>query len=139
MSNYLVGSALEFVKRHEDIDTIWDSLKKSFGDPRMMLMKKLQDLESVGHLWRIKDSEKAKDCLSKVVNVMDDLVKLAKDHQIEESLYNGDAIYTIYRALGDEKVDKFIDKTCDENLKGHALWQRLMEFLDKEIKISLES
>ena len=137
-NNYLEGAALDFVKRHETIDEIWASLKKSFGDPRMMLMKKLQQLESMGPLVRIKDSEKAKNCLSKVINVIEELIKLAKDHSIEEKLYSGDAIYSIYRILGDNRTTRFLEKTCDESLQGEALWRRLITFLDREIKINLE-
>ena len=137
-NNYLEGAALDFVRRHENIDEIWTSLKKSFGDPRMMLMKKLKQLESMGPLYRIKDSEKAKNSLSKVINVIEELIKLGKDHHIEEKLYNGDAIYSIYKILGDNRTTRFLEKTCDENLEGEDLWRRLIKFLDREIKINLE-
>ena len=59
-NNHLEGSALEFVKRHEDIDEIWRSLKQAFGDPRMMMMKKVEELEAVPSLWRMKDSDSVK-------------------------------------------------------------------------------
>ena len=137
-NNYLEGSAMDFVKRLKDIDDIWISLKRAFGDPRIMLMKKLTEPESVGQLWRIKDSDKVKNSLNKVVNLMDDLMRLAKDHNIEDKLYNGDAIYSIFKILGDMRVTKFLDQTCDDRLKGKDLWYRLIEFLDKEIKTHLE-
>ena len=137
-NNYLEGSALEFVKRHEDIDEIWKSLKLSFGDPRMMMMKKVQELEAVPSLWRVKDSEKAKDSLSKVVNLIDELMKLAVDHRIEDNLYYGDAIYSIYKVIGDNRVSKFLDDTYEDELKGKHLWQELVKYLEKEIKIHTE-
>ena len=137
-NNYLEGSALEFVKRHEDIDEIWKSLKLSFGDPRMMMMKKVQELEAVPALWRVKDSEKAKDSLSKVVNLIDELMKLAVDHKIEDNLYYGDTIYSIYKVIGDNRVSKFLDDTYENDLKGKDLWKELVKYLEKEIKIHTE-
>ena len=137
-NRYLEGAALDFVKRHNDIDEIWKNLKQSFGDSRVMLMKKVQKLESMGTLGRIKDSEKAKNCLSKVINVIEELIALAKDRSIEEKLYSGDAIYSIYKILGDNRTTRFLEKTCDDNLEGGPLWRRLIVFLDKEIKINLE-
>ena len=135
-NNYLEGAALDFVRRYEDIEEIWTSLKKSFGDPRVMLMKKMKQSETMGPLYRIKDSEKAKNLLSKVINVIEELIKLGKDHQMEEKLYKTDAIYSIYKILGDSRTTRFLDITCDENLEGEALWKRLIKFLDKEIKIN---
>ena len=79
--NLLDGAALSLVKNLEDIDEIWKGLKKSFGDPRMMLMKKLQELDFIAPLWRIKDSEKLKNSLSKVENVTEELIRLAKVHK----------------------------------------------------------
>ena len=86
-NNYLEGSALESVKRLESIDEIWESLEKEFGDPRVMLMKKFAELESMGTLGRVYQAEKVKDSLNKLVNVMQDLMKLAEKHDIEDKLY----------------------------------------------------
>ena len=36
------------------------------------------------------------------------------------------------------RVTKFLEQTCDDRLKVKDLWDRLIEFLDKEIKIHLE-
>ena len=137
-NHYLEGVALESVKRLQTIDEIWDALKKQFGDPRVMLTKKISELDSVGSLGKIREAEKVKDGLNKVVNIMQDLMRLAKDHAIEEKLYYGDTIYSIYRTLGDAKVTRFIEKNCDEKLDGADLWTELLKFLEREIKVQLE-
>ena len=69
-NNYLDGPALITVKRLTDINELWRSLKKSYGDPRMMLMKKLAVIENMAPIWKAKDSEKVKDDLGRIVNVM---------------------------------------------------------------------
>ena len=137
-NNYLEGPALESVKRLQTIREIWENLKKSFGDPRVMMSKKLSELDSIGYLGKVREAEKVKDGLNKVVNVMEDLMKLAADHHIEEKLYYGDSIYSIYRILGDAKVTKFIEQNCEVELNGVDLWKELLKFLEKDIKVQLE-
>ena len=137
-NNYLVGPALEAVKRLDTIDEIWDSLKKEFGDPRIMLQKKLGELDSMGSLGRMREAEKVKDGLNKVVNTIKDLMRLAEDHGIEEKLYNGDGIYAIYKIIGEAKVTKFIERICETKPDGRDLWSELLKFLEKDIKVQLE-
>ena len=137
-NNYLEGSAYEYVKRLESIDEIWSSLKSAFGDPRMMMMKRVQELEAVPHLWRVKDAEKAKNNLSKVVNLIDELMNIAKVHKIEDNLYYGDTIYSIYKVMGDNRVAKFLEDTFEDDLKGKDLWVELVKYLEREIKLYTE-
>ena len=137
-NNYLDGPALESVKRLDIMDEIWDNLKKAFGDPRVMMMKKLGELDTLGHLDKVREAEKIKEGLNKVVNIMQDLMKLAADHHIEEKLYYGESIYSIYRILGDVRVTKFIEKNCEVVLQGAQLWKELEKFLEKEIKVQLK-
>ena len=137
-NNYLLGPALESVKRVQTINEIWETLKKEFGDPRVMLAKKTSELDTIGALGKIRDSEKVKDGLNKVVNVMQDLMNLAKDHDIEQWLYFGEHINTIYKTIGDARTTKFIEKNCDAGFEGAVLWKELVKFLEKEIKIQLE-
>ena len=137
-NNYLVGPALDAVKRLDTIDEIWANLKKEFGDPRIMLQKKLGELESMGTLGRVREAEKVKDGLNKVVNVIRDLMRLAEDHGIEQKLYNGDGVYAIYKIIGEAKVTKFIERTCEAKPDGRDLWSELLKFLEKDIKVQLE-
>ena len=104
----------------------------------MMMMRKVQELEAVPPLWRVKDSEKVKESLSKIVNLIDELMKLSDVHKIEDNLYYGDTIYSIYKVIGDHRVSKFLEKTYEDELKGKDLWLRLVKYLEKEIKIYTE-
>ena len=42
-NNFLGDSALSMVKSIDDIDEVWRRLKEAFGDPKIMLEKKLGD------------------------------------------------------------------------------------------------
>ena len=137
-NNYLEGPALESVKRLKTIHEIWKTLQKEFGDPRVMLSKKMSELDSVGALGKTRDAEKIKDGLNKVVNLMQELMTLAADHGIEERLYWGGTINSIYRTIGDIRTTKFIEKNCEFRLEGEVLWKELVKFLEKEIKVQLE-
>ena len=139
-NNYLEGSAADFVKRLDDIDEIWKDLKRAFGDPRVMLTKKLSELDSIGSLERVHNAEKIKDALSKLINVIHDLMKIADAHKLEDKLYNDDSIYSIYKIMGNTKVTRFIEleKTYEVELVGKELWKKLLLFLEKDIKIQIE-
>ncbi len=69
---------------------------------------------------------------------MQDLMRLAVDHSIEEKLYYGETINSIYRTIGEIRTTKFIEKNCEASLDGSELWEELLKFLEKEIKIQLE-
>ena len=90
-NNHLDEPALSLVKHVDDISEVWDRLKKAYGDSKTMLQKKLQQLDSLDASWKTKDPEKTVEAISKVINVMRDLIKLSKKHNIEAKLYNGNA------------------------------------------------
>ena len=102
-NNYLNGPALSLVKNVDEISEIWRRLKLSYADPKLMLNNKLADLSNSGHLWRINDLEKLIG-ISKIINSMKDMIKLAGEHRIEQSLYHGDGLERIYNLLGDSRL-----------------------------------
>ena len=124
-NNYLDGPALSLVKNVDEISEIWRRLKLSYGDPKLMLNKKLADLSNSGHLWRIKDLEKLIEGISKIINSMKDMIKLAGEHHIEQSLYHGDGLERIYNLLGDSRLTRCFSE----------LWIHLITFLEKEVKV----
>ena len=129
--NYLSDSALSLVKSLDNIDEMWLRLKKAYGDPKTLLSKKLSAVENIGPLWRIKDVEKLKMALMTLINGMTDLMSLAKYHNIEGKLYFGDGIDTIYELMGDFRVTKWLNQTCDLSLEGKDLWNELIRFLER--------
>ena len=96
-------------------------------------MKHLHNLDSV---WKSKNPEKIVHSLSKVVNVMKDLIRLAERHQIEAKLYNSDALEYIYKSMGDGRVTRWLSSVCDDRISDEEIWVKLMKFLEKEIRIN---
>ena len=109
-NNLLKGSALTLVKSLNNIDQIWKSLKSAYGDTKLLLAKQLQKLSNNNSLQRTKDPEQLVQSLGDVINIMKELMKLAKHHQIEESLFYGDGLDRIYNNIGDARLTRWLTK-----------------------------
>ena len=122
-NNYLEGSALLLVKDVNEIDDIWKRLKEAYGDCRIMLQKKLEKIDAISGLWTHKSPEKVIDGMNRVINLMRDLMQLAKQHSIENKLYLGDALQRITGLLGDEQLHRWLSISCDKSLEeGETQW-----------------
>ena len=134
-NNHLDGPALALVKNVDDIDDIWLRLKEAYGDPKLLLKRKLAEVESINHLWKTKSPEKLSNLLSKLINIIRDLLKLAADHKIEEKLYCGDGLDRIYQLMGDERLTKWLTQISEKNLSDKRIWTTLIDFLENDLKI----
>ena len=54
-NNLLEGPALSLVKSMTDIEDIWKRLKGAYGDPMLLLKKKLSQIENISQPWKIRD------------------------------------------------------------------------------------
>ena len=73
--------SLTLIKTLDEIDTIWRGLKDAYGDAKVMLSRKLQEISKLDFI-KTSNTEKLISELSKVINVMFEVWKLAKDHHI---------------------------------------------------------
>ena len=136
-NNFLEGQPLLLVKDTKDIDDIWKRLKESYGDCKIMLHKKLSQINSIEGLWKHnKDPEKTINGLSQIINFMKDLMYLAKEHNIENRLYYGDALEKIHGLMGDARYTRWLSLSCDTDYSDEEIrWKELQKFLEKEVKI----
>ena len=135
-NNFLEDSALSLVKSVTDIDEVWSRLKIAYGNPKSLLTKKLAEVSRFGQLWKLKEPTKIIEELTKLINAMKDLIQLAKSHNIEAKLFNGDGLERIYQLMGDSRITKWFSITSDnEELEGEDLWKMLINFLEKEVKV----
>ena len=133
-NNYLAEPALTLIKTLDDIDTIWTRLKDTYGDAKVMLSRKLHEI-SKHDLIKTTNAEKLTTELGKVINMMLDTGKLAKDHYIEEHLYYGDGFTRICHLIGDRRTTKFLGSTCDDDPSPKEMWYKLVTFLEREKKV----
>ena len=135
-NNFLEKPALTLVKNLDDIDSIWSRLKESYGDCNIMLSKKLKEMENIDGLWKSKQPDKIADGLAKIINLMKELLLLAEKHDIQNELFYGESLQSIYKLLGDQRMNKWLTLTVDLTLKGESLWLKLIEFLEKDLKVN---
>ena len=134
-NNFLEDPALLLVKNVDNMEEIWKRLKDAFGDTKTMLSKKLSELKNIEGTWKLKDPSKVAEALTRIINIMKDLMKLASKHKIEGRLYHSDALDKIYNLLGDNRVTRWLSSSYDSTKEDHELWDQLIGFLEKEIKI----
>ena len=133
-NNFLVDPALTLVKSIDDINRIWRLLEDAYGDAKTMLAKKMQQLSKLDVI-KSNHPEKLAVSLGKIVNVIHEVMKLAKEHKIEEYLYYGSGLSTIYNLLGNNRTTKFITSIVDDDLTEKETWFRLLNFLEREKKV----
>ena len=112
----LEGPALSLVRSITDIDEIWVKLKVSCGDPKLLHLGKIKQI------WKLKDSEKVVEALSKMINTMRDLEHLACERNIQAKLYSGDGLDRIYQLLRDNRVTRWLSTICDNTYNDKELW-----------------
>ena len=107
-NNYLEDPTLSFVNNIQNIDKIWKRLKKAYGDAKIMLSRKLTELDNLEPIWEIKSPAKIAESLTKIISTTKDLMQLSYD--IEPKLYNSDALDKMYKLMGDGRVTKMAFK-----------------------------
>ena len=133
--NHLANPALGMVKSLQDYDEIWKRLQEAYGDPKTILSKLLADVKNMKPVWKLKTGDEMKDGLVNLINGTRDLVKVAKQHGIEAKLYNGEGLDILYDSMGEHRVTRWIGSICEENLADNELWERLLKFLERELKV----
>ena len=128
-------SALSLAKNIKNIDEIWKRFKKAYGDTKLMLSKRLTELENLEPIWKIKPPAKIAEILAKIISTIKDLMQLSHRHDIEPKLHNSDAFDKVYKLIGDGRMIKWFSVTYDENIEGEVLWKRLAVFLEKDFSI----
>eukprot|EP00111_Clytia_hemisphaerica_P011368 TCONS_00033281-protein len=112
--------AYTMVKNLESIDEIWKRLEQAFGDTRMMLRKKINQLKSLEI--SKKNPEKLVSGISNLISMMQEMAALAKKHDIEEHLYYGDTLTHIQNLLGDGRTTRFLSETYEDDFTPRETW-----------------
>ena len=134
-NNYLKDSALSLVKNIQNIDEIWKRLKKAYGDTKIMLSKRLNELENLQPIWKIKSPTKIAESLTKIISTIKDLMQLSNRHNIEPKLYNSDALNKIYKLMGGGRMTKWLSSIYDEDIEEEVLRKRVIVSLEKDFSI----
>ena len=116
---------------------------ESYGNVKLLLQTKMNNLDKLGNLEMIEGDEKLVNALAKVINVMTELSTLAEKHQLETKLYVGGGLEKVFRVLGEKRERRFLGKYLDQisdsssktpiDLEEKETWKALQLFLQKEL------
>ena len=137
MKSYLVKEALESAKELDDVEPIWKRLKDHFGDPSIMLKRKMAKIYTAANIGARKSANEVKDHLISLNNSITDVMKLVEEHNIGVELY------------GKYKVDDIVSKMpnwfakswdieflkIDTSIEDEQKWKKFQEFIEKQIKL----
>ena len=127
--NYLSGMALTLVEREKHYGKIWEKLKESYGNARLLLQNKLGELEKLNCLNSGGD-EKIVNGLAKLINAMKELQELATKHFIEGQLYEGGGLEKVFGLIGNSRRPKFRTENLYAESKQNE-WKELLKFFRK--------
>ena len=149
--SYLSGPAFILVEKLEDIEEVWKKLTEAYGNVKLLLQTKMNNLDKLGNLGLIEGDEKLANALAKIINVMTELSTLAERHNLEYKLYVGGGLEKVYKLIGDDRERKFLSKNIkamsstssdsftpdssspdSELLVEKTTWENLKRFLQKE-------
>ena len=134
INNYLKEPALSLVKSMKDINVIWERLKFSYGDVKMMLNKKLNQISNMDSFFSTKDREAIALSLSKLITTLKETIALAEQHNIEQNLYYSDGLTRIYNLLDESRLSRWLRSITDED-DPKQIWKKLITYLEGEQKL----
>ena len=132
--NCLSGMAYNLISGVDDINIIWTKLTKVYGNTQLLLQNKIGSLGKFSNLEKLRDDERIAFTLSSILNVMEDLSKLAVEFDLEAELYHGGGLQKILDLLGKRRERNFIASAAKESLRNRQRWKKLVEFLEKELQ-----
>ena len=99
----------------------------------ILLNDKLSKIIS-GPLWKVKNDEKVIQMMTKLINGMKELIKLAEKHGIEEALFHQSNLVKIYDLIGKGRQISFVEQNIDKEMTLKQEWQNIIDFLHKELR-----
>ena len=119
----------------------------AYGNMKLLLQKKISNLDKIDNLDKIKGDEKLGNAISKIINTMTELSTLAQKYNLNYKLYVGGGLEKILSLLGNDRERRFIKISLEksQNVHPHASdsaeselcaekeeWDNLKGFLEKE-------
>ena len=134
-SNHLEGEAKEAVGSLMCLKSIWKRLKDNFGNIELMLLYKFSKIERLGTMSKQKSINSKKMFLQTLINVIQDVLDLAKNHNLEGEIHYGvqmQKIVSIIDSIMQEGWYKILSK---EEVKKTDRWNRMIEYLNFHLSI----
>ena len=86
---------------------------EAYGNVRLLLQNKIDKLDDVECLHKIKGDEKLSVAIAKIMNMMIELSDLASKHNLENKLYIGGGLEKMYIIIGPNRERRFLTKNME--------------------------
>ena len=87
MKSYFKNEAFESVNELDESEAIWSRLKTNFGDPNIMLRRKMTKIYETANFGTRRSANEVKDALVSLINCLTDVMRLVNEHKIQVKLY----------------------------------------------------
>ena len=137
LKSYLKKEALESVKELTETEEIWKRLKCNFGDPNVMLRRKMTRIYELANIGTRKSASEVKDSLVSLTNSLTDVIKLVADHKIQVKLYSKHEVDDVVARLPAWCSNAWDIESLklDSDLTDEERWKRFVEFLERQTKL----
>ena len=115
------------VDKTGEINEIWDRLISAYGNVKLLMQNKIDNLDKLDNLEKVKGDEKIGIALAKIINMMTELKTLARKHNLEYKLHVGGGLEKALNLIGERRERKFWSKNFErtfEKLSSEELAKR---------------
>ena len=137
LKSYLKKEAYESVKELDEADDIWKRLKTNFGDPNIMLRRKMTKIYEIASIGTRKSATEVKDALVSLINCLTDVTRLVEEHKIQVKLYGKHEVDDVVgkMPIWFGKAWNLEFRKLEPNLSDEKKWEEFKSFLEKQIKL----
>ena len=99
---YVEGDAKMSVLNAENVDDAFDILDKTFGTPRLIWKKKMENFEKyfdVKNVWGAPDSVKRRNAIARMIDFLNEAAALSKHHNRLKEILDDSTFKTIFNLL----------------------------------------
>ena len=134
-NNHLEGKAKDCVGSLDCLDDIWTRLQNNFGNTEQMLFYQFKKITRLGHMHKQKSYESKKHYLQSLINTMQDVYEIAKEHQLEGELHYGNQLQKVVVLLENYIQSNWYKIVAKEQLIKPDRWTRMIIFLNEYLNI----
>ena len=134
-NNHLEGHAKEVVGSLDTMDEIWVRLQSNFGNTELMLMFHFAKINKMGPMFRHKSFNSKKIYVQSLINVMQDVLDLATEHDLLGELNYGLQLGKVVGLLENQYQNGWYKVITEENVTKPHRWQRMIRYLNSKLSI----
>ena len=119
----------------DDLERIWARSKDNFGNTEQLLLYHFGKINKLGQLSKQKSFSSKQFYVQNLINAMQDVKTLAREHQLVGELSYGPQLDKIVLLLEDNQQNVWYKIITDENIRKPDRWDRMVRFLEVQLRV----